>query len=369
MRRFEPKGSDGGSSCMDIEIDEAAGLVRVYDPRAFHVGRRAFCERLLEATKGQPGIHRVEINSEAATCQLVFEPGSFNAKAMASAFSNAVRQAAEDPQSRVRSRWWRHSRRWSVLTAYRHIGDVSLWESLETKPGRLRLRHAGLSGDRARLAQLAESLSEMDGVGVARLFPWSRAITLDFPPDTFPTSRLLDEVEQVFESCKSQSTRPRRSRNSSNDIETAPEVAQGAQRLLYLTLGLGSLALTVVGLVVPGIPTVPFLLASSYFLARSSPKLDAKLRRTAFLGPILREWETHHALSLTSKKKLAGLTLAVVVLTVAVTSLEPSVVALIVVIAAVSLWGIARLPEIEADSRNGHAPANGLLDGLALSAR
>src|SRR5262245_40861788 len=132
MRRFEPRGSDGGTSCLDIEIDEAAGFVRVYDPRAFHEDRRAFCERLLEAASREPGIDRAEINSHAATCQLVFQPGSFNAQTMASAFSNAVRQAAADPKSFKLSRWWQRSRRWSALTAYRLGGDASVWESLET---------------------------------------------------------------------------------------------------------------------------------------------------------------------------------------------------------------------------------------------
>ena len=70
----------------------------------------------------------------------------------------------------------------------------------------------------------------------------------------------------------------------------------------------GAFTLTLVGLVVPGVPSVPFLLATSYYLARSSPRLNERLRRTAFFGPILQEWEGHDALSLTSKGKLIGLT-------------------------------------------------------------
>src|ERR1700758_4389039 len=34
---------------LDIQIDEREGRLRIYDPRAFHEDRRAFCRRLLEA--------------------------------------------------------------------------------------------------------------------------------------------------------------------------------------------------------------------------------------------------------------------------------------------------------------------------------
>lgn len=53
---------------------------------------------------------------------------------------------------------------------------------------------------------------------------------------------------------------------------TGTMLVRGPKRLLYLAAGAGSSVMTVVGVLVPGIPTVPFLLSSSYFLARSSPR-------------------------------------------------------------------------------------------------
>ncbi len=102
--------------------------------------------------------------------------------------------------------------------------------------------------------------------------------------------------------------------------------------------------MTVVGLVVPGIPTVPFLLATSYYLARSSPRLNDRLRRTSVFGPILDEWERHHGLSGSSKAKLMGLTAAIVVVTVAVTPVAAVVLVVVLILASLSLYGIARLP-------------------------
>ena len=95
--------------------------------------------------------------------------------------------------------------------------------------------------------------------------------------------------------------------------------------------------MTLVGLVVPGVPTVPFLLATSYYLARSSPRLNERLRRTAFFGPILQEWEGHAALGLASKGKLIGLTATIVVVTVVLAPLTPLALSVILLISSLSV--------------------------------
>jgi uncharacterized membrane protein YbaN (DUF454 family) len=111
----------------------------------------------------------------------------------------------------------------------------------------------------------------------------------------------------------------------------------------------GSLAMTGLALVVPGIPTVPFLVASSYYLARTSPRLDQALRTAPFFGPILREMEEHHALSRRSKRKLMGFTLVVIAITLLSTSPTPILFLFVMVALAASLYGIERMPEIEED--------------------
>ncbi len=130
-----------------------------------------------------------------------------------------------------------------------------------------------------------------------------------------------------------------------------PEVATGLKRFKYLGLAGGSFAMTLVGLVVPGIPTVPFLLATSYYLARSSPRLDAMLRRAPLFGPILIEWEEHHALSRWSKGKLVGLTVAILAVTIAMTPISPIALVVIVLIMSVSILGVVRLPGLSEEPK------------------
>ena len=61
-------------------------------------------------------------------------------------------------------------------------------------------------------------------------------------------------------------------------------------RWLLMVLAMLSLALGVVGIFVPGLPTVPFILLSAWAASRSSPRLLAWLESHAAFGPMLQEW-------------------------------------------------------------------------------
>jgi uncharacterized membrane protein YbaN (DUF454 family) len=331
---------------LDIEIDERQGLLHIYDPRAFHAGRRGFCRRLLEAAATGPGVEKAEIDLAAASCRLEFDRRTATAQTMADAFTAAVRQAAAEPTGIERLRWWRRASRWSTLTAYRTPDGVSSWETLGAQPGRIRLRHDARPGDRARVSGLADSLATLDGVEECRVSPWFGTLTLDYRPGSPIAGRLVDAVETALrrESPPGSSTGAIARREHGGGAGGEVVVAVGYRRLRYLARAGGSFALTLIGLVVPGIPTVPFLLATSYYLARSSPWLNDRLRRTALFGPIVVEWERDHGLSVTSKARLMSLTLAISVVTVAVSAGSPPVLVVILVMALLSLYGIARLP-------------------------
>ncbi len=123
-------------------------------------------------------------------------------------------------------------------------------------------------------------------------------------------------------------------------------LVKGPKRVLYAAAGGASAVMTIVGLIVPGIPTVPFLLTSSYFLARSSRRAHAALLATPMFGDIVREWDAHEAISRASKRKLVIFTLIIIAITVSFAPWEPGVLAFLAVIATLCIASIARLPEI-----------------------
>lgn len=64
------------------------------------------------------------------------------------------------------------------------------------------------------------------------------------------------------------------------------------KKYIFIVCGTISLFLGILGIVVPGLPTTPFVLLTGFLYARSSPKLYARLRDNKLTGGYLRRLET-----------------------------------------------------------------------------
>lgn len=70
---------------------------------------------------------------------------------------------------------------------------------------------------------------------------------------------------------------------------------------LYLSLGWANIGLGIIGVVVPLLPTTPFLLLASFCFARGSNRVHAWLMDHPHLGPPIHEWRKHRAISRRAK--------------------------------------------------------------------
>lgn len=61
---------------------------------------------------------------------------------------------------------------------------------------------------------------------------------------------------------------------------------------LLVVAGVLSLALGIVGIFLPLLPTVPFVLLSAYCFGRSSKRLHDRLLATRYFGPIIQDFES-----------------------------------------------------------------------------
>lgn len=73
-------------------------------------------------------------------------------------------------------------------------------------------------------------------------------------------------------------------------------------RTLYLLGGLFSLALGGIGILLPLLPTVPFVILAAFCFARSSPRLEAWLLDHHYFGQHIRNWRDRRAISKKGKR-------------------------------------------------------------------
>ncbi|MDO8906198.1 YbaN family protein [Hydrogenophaga sp.] len=142
--------------------------------------------------------------------------------------------------------------------------------------------------------------------------------------------------------------------------EPAPVPAQGTRlhtsrtvRWLLWLAGTLSLALGLIGVVLPGLPTTPFILLSAACYARASPRLYHWLTHHRFLGPMVRDWEQHH--NLTRRTKTVAQVSMVLMVSLSAWGLRerPLLLAVVLVAAAVGVWVVARIPTRPAPSGEG----------------
>jgi len=68
------------------------------------------------------------------------------------------------------------------------------------------------------------------------------------------------------------------------------------QRLILLIIGWLAIVLGTLGVVLPLLPTTPFILLAAWCFARSSPRFHHWLLYRSWFGAYIRHWQQHHAL-------------------------------------------------------------------------
>ncbi len=345
----------------DVEFNTKDRTLWVSDRRMINSGQRAFCRRLLEAAARRPGISKAEVDLTEGSCRLEFAGKATSSQRMADFFAACVEEAARgfaDAAAATR-RLGKKQPDWVKMTAYPLANDISLWETMLGNSNRIKLRHQCVNEGR-EMPDMAEAISRLDDVERCKASLHSRSLTVDFRHSIKELNGFMDQAELSFEQLLAEGSKRHEADIHGSALERAGDtfVVSGPKRLLYLALAGGMFLLTLVGLVIPGIPTVPFLLATSYFLARSSRWLDEKLRESVFFGSIVTEWERHRALSWESKAKLLGLSGAIVLAALLLSPLSPLLIVAILVISSLSGYGVYRMPGLEGEARGANLDAS-----------
>jgi hypothetical protein len=83
---------------------------------------------------------------------------------------------------------------------------------------------------------------------------------------------------------------------------------QKMRQVLLLTIGWVSLATGLIGILLPLLPTTPFLLLSAYCFSKSSKRLHDWLLNNRWFGPAIQQWEQTHTIDRQVKRRALLLT-------------------------------------------------------------
>lgn len=109
----------------------------------------------------------------------------------------------------------------------------------------------------------------------------------------------------------------------------------GYKKFSYLLLGWTSLLLGVVGIVLPLLPTTPFVLLSAYCFSKSSKRFHRWLLTHKVFGPMVRDWENGGVIRL--KAKLLATVSIVLMVSLSFYLLQPNLFVIFTIVATISL--------------------------------
>lgn len=217
------------------------------------------------------------------------------------------------------------------------------------------LRH-----DDARLRMTAANLLALDGVRSVVVDGERTAATVVFRPNRpLPVGGAQIPVSVFFEPKAAENAKNdgcacspapivswTDSRNGSACFIQLPTSARGLRRGLLLASAAITLALGLAGIVLPGLPTTPFVLVASYCLLRSSPSLHARLLHSRLFGSVLRDWYLHRGVRPHIRYKAIAVVALVLGASLLLTSLPIAAKAAILAVAAIGIAYVWRLPSV-----------------------
>ena len=75
------------------------------------------------------------------------------------------------------------------------------------------------------------------------------------------------------------------------------------KKKLYIAFGFLVVALAIIGVFIPSLPTVPFLLVALFWFERSSKKYHDMIMNNKYFGPVLQDYYSGKGLTLSVKIK------------------------------------------------------------------
>ena len=124
-------------------------------------------------------------------------------------------------------------------------------------------------------------------------------------------------------------------------------IGDKSMKLIYNILGTISLIFALIGVVLPVIPTTPFVLLSAACYYKGSERLHNWLTHTEIFGPIIKDYEKHGGMKKATKIKALTLMWTAVLASALFILKTPTMKALVLLIAVIGTAYMLRVKTIE----------------------
>lgn len=115
-------------------------------------------------------------------------------------------------------------------------------------------------------------------------------------------------------------------------------------KALYGVVGGIALALGIIGIFLPGLPTTPFVLLAAACFAKASPRVHQWMLQHQLIGPMLRSWEEHRSLTLRTKCVAIGSMSLMIAISIWSFSGRPWIQVSLLALAAIGAATVLRIP-------------------------
>lgn len=331
-----------------------AGAIHLRHATAFGEPTSATCldfiARLVELTD----VRSIEITHPAGRATIRFDeqlPTASMLQRLANALRASTKPTLDDNLHSLLT--FAPERDWTRV--YRRGELLSVWQMTRTGAGQLCLQHEIVTRASHVAERLCRELAALPQVEQVTSHPPTGRVIIELANDQIDHWHLLQLADEI-----------------AHDTIGAdlPDAVRGeihrtlsrVQRGLHLALAGASFGMAIVGVAVPGIPTVPFLLVTSFFLVRSSPSLNDRLLRSRLFGPMMRDWQQNHGMRRSTKWRILAFTGLLVLGTLVFIQPPPALIGVMVVFTGLSVFFIARIPTIpdesSADSAGNYSKEN-----------
>ncbi|HBE71188.1 MAG TPA: hypothetical protein DDW52_23835 [Planctomycetaceae bacterium] len=148
---------------------------------------------------------------------------------------------------------------------------------------------------------------------------------------------------------------PATSCSQGSDLSPPTHTVRLFQRIGLWVAGVCSVVLAIIGIILPGLPTTPFLLLAAWCFQRSSPRFESLLLTSPISGPIIKDWYQHRGIRLSVRRTAVVSVVAVTLLSCLTHSIRAELKAVILLFATAGLLVLLKVPVLKAAPKRASA--------------